>query len=371
MHNQHGQVVITAVLVLALGTAATIFAFYSPRSLTIKADQVTSEALAQAHAALIGRAAVSPNRPGSLPCPDTDNDGLENWDGTNTYCASNIGRLPWKTLGLPDLRDGSGERLWYALSPGFRDHTGVQPLNSDSTGQLTITGTNPASTVVAVIFAPGAVVGAQSRAMANSNDVTQYLEGENNNGDLTFTTAAVPSDTFNDRLIAVTSDALFYVVAMRVAKDTQQSLEQYRTTNGYYPWVNEYDDGSPYVCKVNKRDGRIPLAMQPGCGSIAEWAGELPAWFSANNWNLVTHYGMDNACTLTVTGHTAAGCTVVIVTGRSLGSQVRPCADPANCLEDAENTNGNSVYVKPSRHPTSNDRMVVKCAAASPCAAVP
>ena len=44
------------------------------------------------------------------------------------------GRLPWKTLGLPDLRDGHGERLWYAVStqlqgpaqlrrePGVRRH---------------------------------------------------------------------------------------------------------------------------------------------------------------------------------------------------------------------------------------------------------
>jgi type II secretory pathway pseudopilin PulG len=370
MRRQNGQVVILAVIIIALGTAAAIFTFYSPQSLTLKANQVSSEALAQAHVALIGRAAVSTNRPGSLPCPDTDNDGLENWDGTNTFCASNIGRLPWQTLGLPDLRDGYGERLWYALSPGFRDHSGVQPLNSDSAGQLTITGINPASNVIAIIFAPGPVVGTQSRATANSNDVTQYLEGENNNGDLTFTTALV-SDTFNDRLLPVTRDALFNVVTMRVAKEVQKALEQYRTANGYYPWVNEYDDGSPYVCKVNKRDGRIPLAMQPGCGSIAEWVGELPAWFGANNWNLVTHYGMDNACTLTVTGHTTAGCTVVIVTGRALGSQARPCADPANCLEDAENTNGNAVYVKPSKSPTSNDRMVVKCAAASPCAVVP
>jgi len=27
-----------------------------------------------------------------------------------------LGRLPWKTLGLPDLRDAFGERLWYAVS---------------------------------------------------------------------------------------------------------------------------------------------------------------------------------------------------------------------------------------------------------------
>ena len=49
-----------------------------------------------------------------------------------------IGRLPWKTFGLPDLRDGSGERLWYALSPNFRDNPSVSPLNSDTRGSITV-----------------------------------------------------------------------------------------------------------------------------------------------------------------------------------------------------------------------------------------
>jgi hypothetical protein len=34
--------------------------------------------------------------------------------------AERLGRLPWKTLGLPDLRDGDGERLWYAVSSATR-----------------------------------------------------------------------------------------------------------------------------------------------------------------------------------------------------------------------------------------------------------
>lgn len=134
---------------------------------------------------------------------------------------------------------------------------------------------------------------------------------------------------------------------------------------------HNYADGSPYVCQNNLQDGRIPLSIQTGCGTLADWAGELPSWFSANNWNLVIHFGMDNTCALTVTGTTTNACTVVIVTGAALTAQVRPCANAANCLEDAENTNGNSVYVKPSRYPTSNNRMAVSCPVASPCATVP
>src|SRR6185436_20415405 len=78
-------------------------------------DTKTALALGQARDALIARAAMDVNRPGSLPCPDTDNDGAaELFAGVN--CPAYVGRLPWRTLGLPDLRDGAGERLWYAVS---------------------------------------------------------------------------------------------------------------------------------------------------------------------------------------------------------------------------------------------------------------
>ena len=87
-------------------------------------DRITERALAQAREALIAYAAERPIDaavgPGYLPCPDADDDG---W-AEATCCsrsghlgqAERLGRLPWKTLGLPDLRDGSGERLWYAVS---------------------------------------------------------------------------------------------------------------------------------------------------------------------------------------------------------------------------------------------------------------
>ena len=62
--------------------------------------------------------------PGYLPCPDTDGDGWAeatcgSLDGASGQ-ASRLGLLPWKTLGLPDLRDGYGERLWYAVSSKYK-----------------------------------------------------------------------------------------------------------------------------------------------------------------------------------------------------------------------------------------------------------
>ena len=87
-------------------------------------DRATERSLARAREALLAYAADRPIDadvgPGYLPCPDLDNDG---W--AESTCGSlagdvgqreRLGRLPWKTLGLEDLRDGHGERLWYAVS---------------------------------------------------------------------------------------------------------------------------------------------------------------------------------------------------------------------------------------------------------------
>jgi type II secretory pathway pseudopilin PulG len=112
-------------------------------------DKVSLQAIAQAKAGLIAYAvAVQPDtyakRPGEMPCPDLDNDG----DAEITCFQANqrIGRLPWKTLKLPDLRDGHGERLWYALSGTFQRKTfnqcptsgGPACLNSDTHGTITL-----------------------------------------------------------------------------------------------------------------------------------------------------------------------------------------------------------------------------------------
>ena len=90
--------------------------------------RATESALAEAREALIAYAtarAIDPAvGPGYLPCPDLDNDG---WAGATCGSLSGelgqderLGRLPWKTLGIADLRDGDGERLWYAVSTKYK-----------------------------------------------------------------------------------------------------------------------------------------------------------------------------------------------------------------------------------------------------------
>jgi hypothetical protein len=141
-------------------------------AINIDNDARTQAALAAAREALIARAVAASERPGSLPCPDVDNDGDAEAPNLLGVCPSNLGRLPWRTLGVPDLRDGSGEHLWYALSPRFRDHALAQPINSDSKGTLTVY-SNTTTVVVtteaaAVVFAPGGVLSGQNRSAAGS-----------------------------------------------------------------------------------------------------------------------------------------------------------------------------------------------------------
>ena len=91
-------------------------------------NRVSDAALEQAREALIAHAADHPINaavgPGYLPCPDLDNDGWAeatcgSLDGA-TGQEQRLGRLPWKTLGIEDLRDGYGERLWYAVSSKYK-----------------------------------------------------------------------------------------------------------------------------------------------------------------------------------------------------------------------------------------------------------
>ncbi|HSI45208.1 MAG TPA: hypothetical protein VK950_03435 [Methylophilus sp.] len=97
-------------------------------------------------------------RPGDLPCPDRNNDGLAETSCSNT---ARIGRLPWKTLGVGDIRDGSGERLWYAVSERYKNNPRMLPLNTDTAGSWSVISTGgpgwdatQGNGVVAVIIAP-------------------------------------------------------------------------------------------------------------------------------------------------------------------------------------------------------------------------
>ena len=375
---QRGQTLVAIIAVLAIGFGSLIYTLVNPARLTLESDRNTTKALARAIEALIGHAAGDDNRPGSLPCPDTDNNGSSQLYA-GSYCPSEIGRLPWRTLGLPDPRDGSGERLWYAVSRDYsRNPSGAAALNSDTPGQLTVTGTVPASGVVAIVFAPGPVVGGQVRDSANQNLVQNYLEGGNESAGATTFVSGNTSATFNDRLHVITRDSLLAAVEMRVAREARAVLRAFFTANGYFPFANGFSDAT-YRCTLNQHSGRIPRFFSDDCKVTAidpDWNGVTwPAWFFTNNWHTILFYAVASRCTQPATPNCAAAGSLltangtpapndslqalVIMPGRALGGQARPCAAIADCLEDPENTNGDFVYVKSAVNTAANDRLMV------------
>jgi hypothetical protein len=297
---------------------------------------------------------------------------------TGNECPSYVGRLPWRTLDLPDLRDASGERLWYALSRAFRDDDSAQPINSNTSGTLTVTGSAPATNVIAIVFAPGAVVGAQTHDAANLNSVANYLEGGNEaSGTTTFITGAA-SGTFNDRLLAITSDALFPAVETRVAREARTALLAFYNVNSFFPFANAYSDGT-YQCTMDQYSGRIPRYFTDQCKADPadpDWKGATwPNWFFANSWHQVAFYAVASKCAkpaspacsaagglITVNNYPPPNSNIqalVIMPGRAFAGQTRPCAAATDCLEDAENTDGDADFTKTAVTPTVNDRLLV------------
>lgn len=408
-NRQAGVIMFVVLMLLGLMVAALVLGLTSNLTQRAMRERQTADALAQAKQALIGRAATDNSIPGSLPCPDLNNDGVAELFVGND-CPSYVGRLPWRTLGLPDLRDGSSERLWYALSPNFRDHPSAQPLNSETPGQLVITGSAPATNVIAIVFAPGTALGNQVRDGANGNSVANYLEGENANGvppaDMTFTTAS-PSSIFNDELLPIMREDLFPVVEMRVAREIRTILRAYYTANQYYPNAAQFPNN---ISTPSTYQGYIPTTT---CAPVP--ALTLPAWFSANNWQQLTVYAVAPRCTPKITttiitvatqppcalacvgplfglytcvmpnavdtsvlpcNYTSAGPfltvngvgnniqSLVFSASYRLGAQPgRPCNAIADCLEavngNNENINNDFVYMKPLRSSSNDDTLVI------------
>jgi len=179
-------VVLVLVCMMMLLAVGSLFAMSLTYGVAAARARATERALAQAREALIAYAADRPIDPavgpGYLPCPDLDGDGWAestcgSLDGSSGQ-EQRLGRLPWKTLGLPALADGDGERLWYAVSSKYKGllNCGISRACVDMSPAAalgTITVRDPAGRVVhdgtigsaahareggavAVVIAPGA-----------------------------------------------------------------------------------------------------------------------------------------------------------------------------------------------------------------------
>jgi len=260
--RQRGAVLLVMLVIVVMGATTVLVGSLSTTRMQTARQGTTAAALAQAKEALIGRAVSDDNRPGSLPCPDTDNDGIVN--GVAGNCTSSyIGRFPWKTLELPDIGDGNGERLWYAFSPSFRDNPAAGPLNSVSPNPwadpLTL---GDKTNIVAIIFAPDAPLSGQNGRP--SNNIAEYLEGANADSDTVYASYPV-SETFNDQVLAITRTDLMATVEKRMAAEARKLLTNFYTNSSaaagsrYFPYAATLGANSP---TSGLRRGLLPVSCR-------------------------------------------------------------------------------------------------------------
>lgn len=280
---------VALILVMMVMFAASSFVVL--RALNVAATResaqrlVTQQALAEARRALIGYAAgyadgehAATKGPGFLPCPDRGG-GTPGVPASNclTSAGRETGRLPYHTLGLTELRDGSGAPLWYAVSERFRAPA-TTPLNPDTPAALSIDGRDQ---LVAVIIAPGAALPGQVRDSAGAHAPADWLEGENASvGDGRFT-AGVPS-TGNDTVLAITRGELLEAVQKVVLAEVGHALEAYHRD----PDGDDVDGADPNCA---------PAA--PACDDAMPWL----APHTTTTWQGVVGVGADALARLPIT----------------------------------------------------------------------
>ncbi len=418
--KQKGAALIIFAVIFALAATAFLVSQLDGTGVKIERDKKTAAALAEAKAALIGYAAdVSLSgagpRPGDLPCPD--NHPLGALEGTpSTPCNANaLGRLPWKTLGISDLRDDSGERLWYAVSSNFKNSTRttcslpgqVGCLNSDTNGTITVRdslgaiisdGTS-SSAAIAVVIAPNSPLQrqdglVQNRSLANYNIASHYLDNtavEDNsnfidgglNGFINGVVKNVSQQVIvNDRLIAVTKKDLAPLLEKRVAGEVLSCLNIYAAAPvsgpiGTFPWPAQLNPllAPTYVGTANNLIGRVPDSPMGG-----NWPGAcfIPVggtgWWL--NWKEMVIYAIADGYKPTIG---AAGCgtclmvspptiaankrAVVLVAGKMIGLQARNNnvnkGTLSNYLE-VPNSTGGVLYAQQNATTTFNDVVVYR-----------
>src|SRR6267143_1173837 len=219
-----------------------------------------AEVLNQAKQALIGYVAkevldLSENIPGRLPCPESPTDaGTDNEGRAGSTCDPtfpiniNIGRLPWRTLGLDKLVDDATEPLWYAVSPNWVPGSATPVINSGSSGQLNVDGIG---NVVAIIIAPGRPLSLNPNAnqiaagcaarnqvrsdrshvstSLNNPNYRDYLECQNASSpiDATFGTSVVDNATnlvLNDHVVYVTAADILNAIQGPVSERLQRTV---------------------------------------------------------------------------------------------------------------------------------------------------
>jgi hypothetical protein len=278
-------------------------------------------------------------RPGDLPCPDRNNDGLAETSCSNT---ARLGRIPWKTLGLGDIRDGSGERLWYAVSERYKNNPRMLPLNTETAGSWSVISTSgigwdatQGNGVVAVIIAPMQPLArkdgwVQQRNDTSADGIKNYLDmadlGDNASAvenSVNGFVQAPASINFNDVVWPVTASTMHRQMQQQVLSEVKRALRCSSSPCAALPTAAAVEDSSCLGAQsltagqcspASSGLGRLPL------DNATQWPLALQHmlngdarhhWFQQNGWREQVFY------------QSGSPRATVIVAGEKLPSQMR------------------------------------------------
>ncbi len=358
LHRQRGAALMIMLVIMIIGAVTIFVNALNSSALQLDRDKVTADALAKAKEALIGYAvSQSITSAGNLQLPDlgysdpgltvpSEGSSPPNFTG-NTQGYSLIGKLPWKTLGIPPLRDGYGECLWYALSGWFKNTNSSSAINWDTPGQIDVLDNNGniiASNLAVLLVAPGTSLDGQSRVLSDpvytqcggNYDARNYLDSYNNSDAIAgvvnyfsgSTNSRIANNTsnkqfvmtnnyhYNDRFLFITTDDIFRPIIQRIDFSTQIS-----------GLMND-----PYFQSV-------PISGTKGTGSVScNSLAPANQAFCANWLEMLLLTRLPVPSSVTIDGAATALCNrVLIFGGQKTAAQVRLFAtdksNPANYLE--------------------------------------
>ena len=341
-----GFAIFATVLVLLLGIVSVTLTFYRPTPQSSGTSVREADVFGEVKASLIGYAArqgvfqcakpsdptacvahLESSRLGEFPCPDTNNDGLADRDTAKSTCISRLGRVPWRTLGIPEPRDHAGETLWYAVSALWIES--ATAINSATPGDIEVRGADGSvstTTAVAVILSPGTVVGSQTRASCALRQqpaptacvtASNFLEDQGvvNKSGVTTYKAGAPSAAFNDRLVYILASDVVPALEMRLGQELRALLLAYKFGSKClcYPWADSwaYSGG---IADFGINRGRLAsntAYLRPSPSGTIEpenWGTgnvpRFPVWLFDNDWHNQIYYIASRA----ETNPTLGGC---------------------------------------------------------------
>ena len=350
--NQEGITLILFVFMLGLAITAFTMKLFSVNNLKAQRNIKSTVALDKAKIAVIANVVtgLSGSGLGQFPCDeDTSLIGLATEGQAKGTCNGTpvLGRFAWRSLNTGDLRDGNSDKIWYALSAGYR----AAPVNSDTVPALTVNGV--ANKAVAIFFSPGTLLPGQSRPLPTGTTpplVSDYLELENSNGDSVFSLAS-PSSNFNDQAILIEPDDIYPLLEKRVLKEFKKFLNTYKATWGAFPYPTAFTNPATasYIGNAALISGFLPIS---NTGATTTWDTTNAVGYTLTNLGTSTVTGICTyrtsntriRCDITISGYDSVNPPSISISGvvNNIGLRFY------DGFTDISNTTSNDVRITPT-----------------------